>query len=118
MTETPAPDMGLLKSARARDDQDFVWRVSAAMTVEAQYRLGANPDMSGEERQLMDWVLENPMTPQPLMLAFASTDPAVVEGIAIDDGAVTTALVKDAAIQGVVGQRWKTVAARRFGAKP
>lgn len=109
------PDMDLLKYARARDDQDFVWRVSAAMTVEAQYKLGAQPDMSVEAGKLMNWVLDNPMVTDPLMLAFASTDQDVVAGIVIENGAVITAGATDAAIKGVIGRRWDLVAARRFG---
>lgn len=116
MADTTTPDMGLLKYARARDDQDFVWRVAAAMTVEAQYRLGANPDMTLEARKLMDWVLDNPMTGDPIMLAFASTDQEVAAGVNIENGAIITANVRDTAIQNVVGARWNVVAARRFGA--
>ena len=109
-------DMNLLKYARARDDRDFVWRVAAAMTIEAQYKLGANPDMTIEARKLMDWVLDNPMVDDQLMIAFASTDETVAEHITIVDGAVKTADVPDEAIKGVVGRRWDLVAARRFGA--
>lgn len=104
----------LLKFARARDDIQFVWRVSAAMTVEAQYKLGANPDMTLEGRKLMNWVLDNPMEPDPLMVAFASTDATVASSIEMDGGTVSTAEVPDAAIKAVVGARWNIVAARRF----
>lgn len=116
MAETP--DQELLKFARARDDRDFVWRVSAAMTVEAQYKLGAQPDMTVEARKLMDWVLDNPMIEDHLMLAFASTDENVAAHITIEDGGVSTAAVPDTAIKDVVGRRWDLVAQRRFGSTP
>lgn len=108
-------NMDLLKYARARDDRDFVWRVAAAMTVEAQYKLGEQPDMTLEARKFMDWVLDNPMVEDQLMIAFTSTDEVVASHITIMDGAVKTANVPDEAIKSVVGRRWDLVAARRFG---
>ncbi|ALE05503.1 hypothetical protein AL755_08460 [Arthrobacter sp. ERGS1:01] len=107
-------DSELLKYARARDDQEFVWRVSAAMTVEAQYKLGAQPDMSLEAHKLMDWTLDNPLTPDALMISFASTDQNVAKDITVTEGAVNTSAVTDAAIRAVVGARWDIVAKRRF----
>lgn len=108
-------DSELLKYARARDDQDFVWRVSAAMTVEAQYKLGANPDMTVEARKLMDWTLDHPLVSDDLMICFASTDENVAKDITVTDGAVNTSDVTDTAIRAVVGARWDIVAKRRFG---
>lgn len=107
-------DQELLKYARARDDQEFMWRVTAAMTVEAQYRLGVQPDMSVEARKLIDWVLDHPMEPDPLMMAFVSTDEAVASRIVIDEGRVDTSNVPDQTIKAAVGARWNIVAKRRF----
>ncbi|URQ05009.1 hypothetical protein SEA_ITER_21 [Arthrobacter phage Iter] len=58
-------DTDLIKYARARDDQDFIWRVAAAVLLEARYKFDANPDMSAESRQLVDWALDNPLSAPP-----------------------------------------------------
>lgn len=110
----PPVDTNLLKYARARDDQEFVWRVAAAMILEAQYKLSANPDMSAEAHALMDWVLDHPMTVTPLMLAFVSTNQAVASGVKIANDRVDTSGATDQAIRDAVGAAWEPVARRMF----
>lgn len=108
------PDLELLKFARARDDQSFVWRIAAAMTLEAQYKFGAQPDMSREARMLMEWTLDHPMESDPTMIAFVSTDAGIASHIIINEGLIDTSNVPDGAIRTVVGARWDIVANRRF----
>ncbi|UAJ15382.1 hypothetical protein SEA_NIOBE_21 [Arthrobacter phage Niobe] len=107
-------DTELIKYARARDDQDFVWRVAAAVLLEARYKFEANPDMSAESRKLMDWSLDAPLTAPPLMVAFVAADPSVAAGVVVDNGAVITSGASDAAIKAAVGAAWETVARQMF----
>ncbi|QGZ17319.1 hypothetical protein SEA_POWERPUFF_21 [Arthrobacter phage Powerpuff] len=107
-------DTELIKYARARDDQDFVWRVAAAVLLEARYKFEANPDMSAESRKLMDWALDSPLNAPPLMVAFVAADPAVAAGVVVDNGAVITSGASDAAIKTAVGASWETVARQMF----
>lgn len=109
-------DMNLLKYARARDDQDFTWRVTAALTVKAQYMADVPGDSSVEGRAMRDWVLDNPMVPIEMMTAFAATMPEIAANVTIDGGTVDTAHVLDTDISYIVGAKWDTVAKHRFGA--
>lgn len=111
-------DIDLLKYARARDDQDFVWRVAAALTVQAQY-LADNPgNPSVESLAMRDWVLENPMAPIDMMQAFAATMPEIAAKVTVNEGAVDTSEVLDTDIRYIVGAKWNTVATHRFGTSP
>ncbi|UIW13505.1 hypothetical protein PQD80_gp21 [Arthrobacter phage Lizalica] len=107
-------DTELIKYARARDDQDFVWRVAAAVLLEARYKFEANPVMSLESRKLMEWALDSPLTAPPLMVAFVAADAAVASGVVVDNGAVITSGASDAAIKAAVGASWETVARQMF----
>lgn len=107
-------DTELIKYARSRDDQDFVWRVAAAVLLEARYKFDAQPAMSAEAVQLVEWALDNPLTAPPLMVAFVASDPAVAAGVTIDNGAIDTSEASDAAIKYAVGASWETVARRMF----
>lgn len=112
MTEA---DTQLLKFARARDDQDFVWRVTAALTVQAQYMADEPAGASVPGLAMRDWVLDNPMTPIDMMTAFAATMPEIAANVTIIDGAVDTSGARDEHINYIVGVKWDTVAAHRFG---
>lgn len=111
-------DQELLKFARARDHQDFAWRVTAALTVKAQYMAEMPEGASVEGLAMRDWVLDNPMTPVEMMTAFAATMPEIAEKVTIVAGAVDTSQVLDTDITYIVGAKWDTVAKHRFGAKP
>lgn len=104
----------LLKYARARDDADFVWRISAAMVVRAQemevWEVGA------ESRSLIDYVLANPMTPVPKMVNHVSTNPSIAAGVEVEDRFVDTSGVTDEDIQFVVNEKWDRVAESMFPA--
>lgn len=98
----------LLKYARARDDQDFGWRIAAAMQVRAQEM--ESWELSEASRSFTNWVLNNPMVPHERMTAFVSTSPSIAANIIIESGAVTTAGVPDADLQYVVNEVWDRVA--------
>lgn len=108
-------DTQLLKFARARDHQDFIWRVTAALTVKAQYMAEVPGNSSVEALTMRDWVLNNPMTPIEMMTAFAATMPEIAELVTITNGAVDTSMAKDTHISYIVGAKWETVARHRFG---
>lgn len=109
-------DMQLLKFARARDHQDFEWRVTAALTVKAQYMADVPGNSSVEALALRDWVLDNPMVAVEMMTSFAATMPEIAEKVTIDGGTVDTSQVLDSDISYIVGAKWETVARHRFAA--
>jgi hypothetical protein len=98
----------LLKYARARDDQDFGWRIAAAMMVRAQDI--ETDDLPPASRAFTDWVLKNPMVPHERVIAFVSTSPVIAEHVTIESGTVSTAGVPDEDIQTVVNEVWDRVA--------
>lgn len=125
MTEQPeqpaepvlTPPSQLLKYARARDDQDFTWRIAAAMMVHAREQEFF--ELVPAERQLVGWTLDNPMVPNGTMVNFVSTTPAIAANVTITaNGAVSTAGVPDSDIQYVVNTVWPKVAASLFEPKP
>lgn len=107
-------DTQLLKFARARDHQDFIWRVTAALTVKAQYMADVPDGASVEGLIMRDWVLGNPMAPIEMMTAFASTMPEIAAKVTIGGGGIDTAAVLDSDIIYIVGAKWDTVAKHRF----
>jgi len=98
----------LLKYARARDDQDFGWRIAAAMMVRAQEI--ENDELSPASRAFTDWVLKNPMVPHERVIAFVSTSLVIAANVTIEAGMVSTAAVPDEDIQQVVNEVWDRVA--------
>lgn len=116
MADEKQPDQELLKFARARDDQDFVWRVTAAITVHAQYLADIPSDSSVEALVMREWVLSNPMQPLEMMTAFAATMPEIAADVTILDGVVDTSWVLDQHIKYIVGAKWDTVAKHQFKA--
>lgn len=106
-------DSKFLKMARARDDGEFVQRIAAALTLKAQSQAEAT-DMVPESRAMTDWVLERPMESLPRMVAFVSTNDAVLEHITLIDNAIETSAVPDSDIQAVVNEKWDTVARLQF----
>lgn len=108
-------DTQLLKFARARDHQDFIWRVTAALTVKAQYMAEVPGDSTVEALAMRDWVLDNPMTPLEMMTAFAATMPEIAAKVTIDGGTVDTSHTLDTDITYIVGAKWEAVAQHRFG---
>jgi hypothetical protein len=105
-------DQKFLRIARARDDENFVMRISAAAQMKAQYQ--AEFDLSPASRALTDWVLEHPMEEVPRLVAFVSTNGTVVNNIAIVNNTIDTSAVPDSDIEYVVGDRWDVVAKLMF----
>lgn len=101
----------LLKYARARDDQNFRWRIAAAMTLRAQ-TLANQADLPMPSKQLVDWVLENPMQAHQAMVTAVSVNAGVAANITVVDSAVRTDAVPDADIIKVVANQWDAVSAR------
>ena len=109
-------DSELLKYARARDDFEFVARVSAALMVKALYRVEARPTMTVEAERMANWVVDNPLVPIDLMTAYAATMPEVAARVAVENGAVNTSEVLDNDISYIVDAKWNVVADKRFKA--
>lgn len=109
-------DTELLKYARTRDDYEIRERVTAALMVEALYRVEAKPDQSVESLAMTNWILDNPLQPIDLMTAFAATMPEIAARVTVSGGAVDTSEVLDSDIRYIVGAKWDTVAAKRFSA--
>lgn len=101
----------LLKYARARDDQSFVWRIAAAMMVRAQET--EFWDLTTNSRSLVNWTLNNPMVAPPEMVNHLSTNPSIAANVVITSG-VDTSGVPDADIQFVVNEKWARVADSMF----
>jgi hypothetical protein len=105
-------DSRFLRMARARDDEEFVQRIAAAMTLKALYQ--ADFELIPESRAMTDWVLEHPMEALPRMVSFVSTNGSVVNSITIIDNAIDTSAVPDSDIEYVVGEKWDVVAKLQF----
>lgn len=102
----------LLKYARARDDQDFIWRIAAAMMVRAQET--EFWDLPVNERSLVNWTLNNPMTAPAFMINHVSTNSSIAANITVENGTVTTSGIPDGDIQFVVNEKWARVANSMF----
>lgn len=109
-------DTELLKYARTRDDYQLRERITAALMVEALYRVEAKPDQTVEALSMTNWILDNPLQPIGLMTAFAATMPEIAAKVTIADGAVDTSEVLDSDIRYIVGAKWDAVAAKTFTA--
>lgn len=105
-------DSLLLKYARAKDDPDFVWRISAAMSVHAQEI--EFWDLSPASRALTEYVLANPMESVERMVNHLSTSPAIAANITINMDQVITSAVPDGDIQYTVNTKWDIVADSMF----
>jgi hypothetical protein len=103
----------LLKFARLRDDREFVWRVAAAMSIRAQ-EIEAW-DLDANQRALVEWVLNNPLTTPYAMLNQLAINPGILAQVSMEAGVIDASAVPDDDIQYVVNDRWITVAAAMFG---
>lgn len=110
-------DTELLKYSLIRDDYRLGERVKAAFMVESLYRVESNTDQTVEGRNMMNWILDNPLQQIDLMLAYAATMPEIAAKVTLlDGGGVDTSEVLDADIRYIVGAKWNAVAAKRFAA--
>ena len=101
----------LLKYARAKDDQTFVWRIAAAMMVRAQET--EFWDLPTNSRSLVNWVLNNPMVAPQEMINHVSTNPSIAANVSVANG-IDTSGVPDGDIQFVVNEKWERVADGMF----
>ena len=113
-------DQDLLKFARAGDDTRFVWRVAAAMTLQAQeYELKPPAVYSPEAKQFTNWVLDNPLVADGQLLMHVAANSKVVALVTITpNGEVDTTAVLDADIKYMVRNKWEAIAKRRFRVEP
>jgi len=104
--------MSLIATARALDDQRFIWRVRAAMLDVAKGILtkeGATPD----EITLANLVIDSPMTEFRSMEALVANNTKVSSTITVDQyNTVSTEAVLDADIITAVKNVWTLVASR------
>lgn len=104
-------DSNLLKYARARDDQNFVWRIAAAMMVRAQEM--EFWELSQNSKSLVNWTLNNPMIAPAMMVNHVSTNPVIAAKIVVTP-VLDTSNVLDDDIQFVVNEKWDRVADSMF----
>lgn len=104
----------LLKYARARDDANFVRRISAALIVRAQEQEFWDLSNAPEVRSLVSYVLAHPMETVPAMVNRVSTSPAIAANISITNDMVDTSAVPDDDLQFVVNDQFATVAKGMF----
>jgi len=102
----------LLKYARAKDDQNFIWRIAAAMMVHAQEI--EHWDLPANQRAFVTWVFANPMVAHQTMVNHVATNTSIAANVVVENGAVSTDSVPDDDIQYVVNQAWDAVALSAF----
>lgn len=98
--------MSLLSTARAQDDQEFRWRVSAACL---RFATGFAGMASGVEQNYAVHTLLNPQSVDPSMVALVATWAPVNDKITVENGTVNTRAVEDGDIEDAVGESWGLV---------
>lgn len=103
--------MSLLATARALDDQRFLWRVRAATMNLAITKYGS---ADAKDKALAQEIMDRPMTPQPTMEALVASHNPIAAAIVTDiSNTVSTEGVTDAQITAAVTLYWSAVAGRR-----
>lgn len=106
----------LLKFALVQRDETFVQRVSAAMLIYARYIDGN--DMSVESKNMVDYVMENPLVPVREMVLTVAVNGTVTSKVSVAKGVADASGVPDTDITYVVESQWNVVAAKAFPAVP
>lgn len=102
--------MALISTARALDDQRFVWRVRAAALAAAVTKYGSG---TANEKVLAQNVLDYPMQQNATLEALVANSSAVNNAVVVSaDNTVNTDGVTDAMITTAVGNFWAPVADR------
>lgn len=102
--------MSLISTARALDDQRFLWRVNAAALVTAADKVD---DADGVDQWFAEYVVDHPMQDQPTIAGLVASNVAIAANVAVDAyNTVNTEAVTDSDILYVVGQVWHTAALR------
>lgn len=99
--------MNLLSTARAQDDQEFRWRVTAACF---QHATGFAGMEAGFAQNYALHVLLHPQDVDTSMVAFVAAWQPVAEKITVTNGTVNTEAVEDGDIVDAVAQSWELVA--------
>lgn len=103
--------MSLIGTARALDDDRFLWRVRAAMLNAAVAKYSS---ADANDKGFAQEILDAPMQRSATLEALVANNPAVSAAIVTDgDNTVNTEGVTDAQITNAVTQYWPAVAARR-----
>lgn len=103
--------MSLIGTARALDDQRFLWRVRAATLNLAVTKYSST---NANDKALAQEVLDAPMQQNRTLEALVANNAAVSDAVIIDaNNTVNTETVTDAQINAAVAQYWPSVAARR-----
>lgn len=103
--------MSLIATARALDDQRFVWRVRAATLAAAVTKYTST---DADERALAQYTLDYPLQANPTMEALVANHGAINSAIVVDaSNAVNTEAITDAMITQAIGVYWAPVAKRR-----
>lgn len=103
--------MSLIATARALDDQRFLWRVRAATLNLAVTKYSS---ANANDKALAQEILDNPMQQNKTIEALVANNPAVSGAVVIDEtSTVNSEAVTDAQITAAVAQYWPAVATRR-----
>lgn len=105
----------LINTARALDDQRFIWRVRAAMLEAASYHIRAGATEDTSVGMYARHILANPMGEDRRMEALCATDDAVAAAVTVDEwSTVNTEGVTDAQIEAAVAANWELAAKLTF----
>lgn len=103
----------LIGTARALDDQAFLWRVKSACLTHAAALVSdpATPEGNGKNMALA--VLSRPHDVEPAMLGYVAVDQVVAAAVKVTGGSeVDTTAVSDDDILRVVADKWSIVAGK------
>lgn len=103
--------MSLIATARALDDQRFLWRVRAATM---NLAISKYNSADAKDKALAQEILDRPMSPQLTMEALVASHNPISAAIVTDiSNTVSTEDVTDAQITTAVALYWSAVAGRR-----
>lgn len=109
----------LIKTARALDDQRFLWRVRAAMLEAASYHVRAGATEDTSSGMYARHILANPMAQDRRMEALVATDDKVAAAVMVDEySTVNTEYVTDEDINTAVAANWQIAAELTFPPTP
>ena len=102
--------MSLISTARALDDDRFLWRVRAAALNVAITKFGG---ADGIEKNFAQYIIDNPMTPLKTLEAIVANNTAVSAAVTVDQyNTVNTEAVTDSIIISGVQNVWNAAATR------
>lgn len=103
-------DSPLLKMARARDDDTFVLRFSAALSVRAhQLEEASFAGLTPAGRAFAEWVLDNPLEPPHRFLAFVATNAGLAAKMTLIEDRIQTDGITDEELIQVITLRWSRI---------